>query len=212
MITQIGVHRVQCGNLMDGIDKLMDGQIADLVYSDPPWGEGNLKYWETIRQRHTGDKVRRENPLGPFLDKFFEVSAKYSKNVVIVLYGIQWESQVLEVASKHGLTRRHLCTPKYRAGSALLPVHLHVFSKTPIVIPEGYSEAVESRVGYASIEQRILPFLKSGQLLVDPCTGEGSTSQFAIDHDAVLYGNELNEKRLSKTIAKLTALKKTKRK
>ena len=43
----IGVHRLTNHNLMDGIDDLMVGLQADIALIDPPWGEGNEKYWHT---------------------------------------------------------------------------------------------------------------------------------------------------------------------
>ena len=38
MIFNIGSHKVQCQDIMLGLSSLMLNDIADFVYSDPPWG------------------------------------------------------------------------------------------------------------------------------------------------------------------------------
>jgi 16S rRNA G966 N2-methylase RsmD len=52
MITDIGIHRVQHGDIMNGLDELMEGDKADFIYSDPPWGQGNLTYWQTMNKKN----------------------------------------------------------------------------------------------------------------------------------------------------------------
>jgi len=39
-IYQLGIHRLMCGDStsIDAVDKLMDGQKADMVFTDPPYG------------------------------------------------------------------------------------------------------------------------------------------------------------------------------
>ena len=32
---------------------------AYVFYSDPPWSDGNLKYWATLNNRQTGNKFKR---------------------------------------------------------------------------------------------------------------------------------------------------------
>ena len=70
MITEIGKHKVQCQDVMYGIDDLMGSDKVDFLYSDPPWGQGNLKYWQTINNRHTGMQ-RNEIEYNGFLSKYF---------------------------------------------------------------------------------------------------------------------------------------------
>ena len=48
MITNVKNHKVKNGNIMSGIEDLMLDNKADFIYSDPPWGQGNLRYWQTM--------------------------------------------------------------------------------------------------------------------------------------------------------------------
>ena len=65
MITEIKNHRVRHGNIMDGIDDLMVGNQADFIYSDPPWGQGNLRYWQTMNK-----KMNNASPVEIDYEKF----------------------------------------------------------------------------------------------------------------------------------------------
>ena len=67
MITEIGPHRLRHGNLHDGIGDLMLGERADIVYADPPWGPGNLKFWQTMNHKMTGAE-----PLPTDIDAFLD--------------------------------------------------------------------------------------------------------------------------------------------
>lgn len=52
----LGKHRLMCGDStsIDAVDKLMDGQKADMVYTDPPYGISIVK----------GSKVGGDKPFG----------------------------------------------------------------------------------------------------------------------------------------------------
>ena len=70
MITQIGKHRIQHGDIMDGIDNLMETKQADFIYTDPPWGKGTLKYFKTLNKKQTG--LESEDwSWSEFLEKLF---------------------------------------------------------------------------------------------------------------------------------------------
>ena len=204
MIQDIQQHRVQNGNLMDGVAPLMQGDAADLIYSDPPWGGGNLKYWETKRLKDTGAAVRRDNPLEPFLIKFFDIAQAYAKNVVIVEYGKQWADTVKAIAAQRMLG--HLCTATtlYKSGSKLLPMDLHLFAKRPSAVAidlKAYVASVEGTHGWATVVAASTPFASPGGIVLDPCCGLGYSARMAVHHGMRFRGNELNAKRLEKTVA-----------
>ena len=80
-ISQIGPHRVRHGSVMDSLDELMGAEKADLIYSDPPWGQGNVKYWQTMNKKMTGSEPV-DIDFDAFLGRLFEVYRKYAKNLV----------------------------------------------------------------------------------------------------------------------------------
>jgi hypothetical protein len=208
VITEIGPHRVKCGNILDGIDDLMSNNVVDIVYSDPPWLQSHMKYWETIRLRHNPTEVRRDNQLEPFLDMFFKIAITYSTNLVFVEYALKGEFLINTHAEKAGLYRQALIVTLYKSGSKLLPMHLHVFTKRPITLPEGYIESVSLTSGIDTVMNAIKPFIVPRGTILDHCCGLGTTARAALKTGMVFRGNEINPKRLQKTIEVLNARKK----
>jgi hypothetical protein len=202
MIKSIGKHKVQHANVMNGIDKLMEGQLAQIVYSDPPWGQGNLSYWQTMNNKMTGAEKEHVD-YNNFLNQIFSIAYKYSKDIVFIEYGIQWEKDIIELGTKHGLKHIGLAHPIYRSGSRMLPLHLHIFAKSNVQLPNGYLDSIKDTYGLETLKRAIKPFVKEGEIILDPCCGMGYCAQMAIDNNMVFRGNELNEKRLSKTINRL---------
>jgi len=204
MIQQIGKHRVQCQDIMLGIDKLMGNDIADFVYSDPPWGQGNLTYWQTINKRHTGKNPNEIN-YEQFLPHFFKLVAKYSKDLIIIEYGIGWRNDLIRIAAQAGYKHGGVTVSYYKSGSKLLPLDMHIFSKSGKyhLTPE-FIDICAKHNGQTLVH-KVFELLcpKDAKIILDPMCGMGYTAQAAIDAGYAFRGNELNEKRLSKTIARL---------
>ena len=202
MIQEIGLHKVKHGNVMSGIDDLMNGEKADIIYSDPPWGAGNLKYWQTLNLKDNGTP-RNDVELDAFLAQIFSICQKYAKDVVLIEYGVRWEQEIKDMGAKYGLVHNGIAELLYRSGSKLLPLHLHIFSKSKLVLPVSYIENLKGSYGLDTLRKAIAPFAQQGKIVLDPCCGMGYTAQIAIDNGMVFRGNELNKKRLSKTIKRL---------
>lgn len=201
-IKSIGKHKVQHDDVMNGIDKLMGSEVATVFYSDPPWGQGNISYWQTMNNKMNGAD-RKEIDYNEFLNQIFGLAKKFAKNLVFIEYGIKWEKDIIDLASKYGLNHIVTTNPIYRSGSRMLPLHLHVFAKKVIELPIGYVESIKDTYGMDTLRKATAPFVKAGDILLDPCCGMGYCAQIAIDNNMVFRGNELNSKRLQKTIARL---------
>lgn len=200
---QVGRHRVRHGDVYDDLDELMQGDNADLFYSDPPWGEGNLKYWQTMNNKMNGEPVKQVD-LGRFLERVIDVSVSHTSDDAVIFfeYGCRWHDQFCSVAEQHGL--KHICSTEMVYGSGNHPVMSIVFDKHGTHgIPDGYQEKVYHTKGYSSLLAAIEPFLGNSASIMDPCCGLGYTAKFAVDHGLRFYGNELNMKRLERTISRL---------
>ena len=199
-ISQIGPHRVRHGSVMDSLDELMGAEKADLIYSDPPWGQGNVKYWQTINKKMTGSEPV-DIDFDEFLGRLFEVYRKYAKNLVLIEYGKRWHDQFLGLADRSGF--KCLGEVEMVYDSKNLPLDFFVLAKTPIALPKGYFEGIYHTKGMASLRASVPSLLHSGNLVLDPCCGMGYTAQISVDNNAIFRGNELNEARLEKTKARL---------
>lgn len=66
-----GNHRVLCGDatILNDVEKLMDGQLADMVFTDPPY---NVDYGNTTRNKVRAGKQRGRDILNDNLGEAFE--------------------------------------------------------------------------------------------------------------------------------------------
>lgn len=203
-VTKVGKHTVMHSDIMKSdIKKLLKGKKVDMMYSDPPWGAGNLRYWQTINKRQTGDSPNDVN-LVLFLHKIFDIATNHVKGVVFMEYGIKWRDDIKALIKEYKLKDIATIPLQYKSGSNLLPLDLHVFSKTKQELPQAYIDSVANTHGYNTLTKvfSLYPDMK-GVTILDPCCGMGYTAQIAVDRGMTFYGNELNSKRLEQTIKRL---------
>ena len=210
-VTTIGPHRVRLGDVTTGIADLMGGDTADLLYSDPPWGAGNIKYWATMNRKMTG-RVVEPAPLDTFLSAIFGIAQRYARRYVLIEYGVRWRDEIQNRGKAAGLTPRGVIDIRYRGtskGDGLLPLDLHVFTVGAQPIPPGYADGVRGSHGFDGVKRafgplaRIVTADRPGAIGLDPCCGMGYTAEACKTFGLAFRGNELNEKRLGKTIARL---------
>ena len=207
MINTIGPHRVRHGDLMQDLEGLIDCPV-DMVYSDPPWGEGNLKYWGTMNYKMTGQVVHPAD-LSPFLERYFCVTTDALKpdGIMFLEYGLRWRPLILDFAKRFGLIVHGIAQPFY--GSPKRPLDLFIMRKVPHVLQEsishGYVASIKGTSGYATLHAAAAPYCRPGMVVLDPCCGLGYTARLAINYQMKFIGNELNSARLEKTILKLRA-------
>ena len=202
MIKNIGKHRVRHGDVMENLDELIDGKV-DIMYSDPPWGQGNLRYWQTMNKKMTGAE-KKDIEYWAFIKRILEVADLYVKDdgMVFIEYGLQWTDDIIDIAKERGFHLLEVIEMVYSSENR--PLNLILLSKNPdIEIKKEYIDSVYHTKGFKSLQRAITPFAQKGMTILDPCCGMGYTAQFALDNGMRFIGNELNRKRLQKTIDRL---------
>lgn len=205
MITEINGHKVQNGDIMQGIDKLMQNEKADFIYSDPPWGLGNLKYWQTMNYKMNNIE-RKKVEFEEFIFTFFSIIKKYAKDRVVIEYGIRWREVIENLSKQFGFFYNGHATSFYKSGSKLLPVDIHFLTKTEkIIINKNLIDTCKEKNGLDLVEGIFDLYCKEDtKLVLDPMCGMGYTAQASINRGYKFRGNELNYKRLQKTIKRLS--------
>lgn len=205
MVRTINGHRVRCGDVYDNLDELFDGEKVDVMYSDPPWGEGNLKYWQTMNHKMTGAE-KKPVDLNAFINRICEVATKYVKTggLIFIEYGCKWNESFIEVANQHGLKLAGNVEMLY--GNPKRPLMLNIFTNgdSDFVATDEYLASIYHKTGFQSLEAALGPVTKKGMRILDPCCGLGYTAKFAVKHGLTFYGNELNAKRLETTIERIS--------
>jgi len=203
MIKNIGKHRIRHGDIHDekGIATLVGNRKADIYYSDPPWGSGNLKYWDTMNKKMNNIDTSTGNfDVDVFLKTVLSHAADKTEGWVVIEYGKRWIQKVIDFAEEAGLT---YCTQIETVYSGQnLPMEIIFFhtegkmplDATPIYHLKGYK-----------CTREVFKLLRpaDGGLGMDLCCGMGYTAQACIDNNMSFVGNELNRARLEKTITRL---------
>lgn len=206
MITNIKNHRVQNQNVMLGIDNLMQGRKANIFYSDPPWGQGNISYWQTLNKRHNNIDPENIN-YNDFLNQIFNLATKHTSGIVIIEYGIKWENDLISIGVNHNLDHLGVAEVLYKAGSKLLPHHVHFFKTKDYNWNGNINEVINKISGRLGdlkcVMDSVEPFVVSGGIVLDPCCGLGMSAEMAMLVNMDFRGNELNHKRLQTTMNKL---------
>lgn len=198
MIKQIGVHRVSDACITSNqVDELMAGMRARVLYSDPPWGDGNLKYWATINERMTG---RRFSPLtySQLLSRLKDLIQRYVTGHVFIETGKRFVDRAL-ADFKPVINRAHAYKIKYRSGSRFIENYLiHGWTNDSGAAPFDFDPT--GMAGYSVVERCIHEVSLPQEIVFDPCCGMGYSARAAVNAGMRFFGNEFNTARLEKTI------------
>lgn len=193
MMISINPHRLLCGDITTGcVGGLMGDELADAIYSDPPWGPGNQQYWHTMRER--GAAPRTSWP--DFLLAFCGVCATYRKPAapVFVEMGMRWADELDAAMLRAGLPRQRRWVVTYGPKKNPLPVTLNLYGPLDIEIAMP-DPAHGEPVTRAVLEAVVRP----GAIVLDPCTGLGMTARITHRLGGVFRGTEMNAARLERT-------------
>lgn len=196
-IMHYGKHKVTNASIADtDIDNMLQNERVSILYSDPPWGDGNLNYWATMNQKMNGQKVTQLT-YDQLIFRLNQLIHTYVDGYVFIETGVRWENELakaLEQTTKEIKIFRTL----YRSGSRILENSLiagvtnaryHINAN-----PTGMT-------GYPVPLHCIQSCNVSNGVVLDPCCGLGYTARAAIECNLSFRGNEFNLKRLQKTIA-----------
>lgn len=199
---QIGEHRVRHGDVADAdLAQFLGGTKADVFYTDPPWGSGTLKYFNTLNKKQNKGTVEAQIlEVDTFCDLLLDLAVAHTDGWVLIEYGVKWVEKIKQMAERKGL---HYCgqvTGMYN--NKTLPFELLAY-RTDAPRPIDLS-ALAGEGGYTFVK-RAFEAMKpeEGGIGMDLCCGMGYTARACIDNGMTFIGNELSEHRLQKTIHRL---------
>lgn len=169
--------------MLDDLDSLFyDGEKASCMYSDPPWGQGNLKYWRTMNQQ-SGHEVNWID----FLNRLKFLYQKHVEGPLFLETGKRFVNDLINVFGQPDV--QYTCV----YGAKRTENILMCFGATPS-IDLAYKSGVD--LVYSCLASYAESFPAS---VFDPCVGLGNTAKACKKIGSTLYANELNEKRMLKT-------------
>jgi len=189
-IEVIGRHRVLCGDSTTGaVRTLMGDEKADVVYTDPPWGQALLTSFATMA------KITPRLPWRGFVDELARVIVEAAKPgaPIFVEIGTRWEKDVLAAMGLYGMSLRRRWEVTYGPNKDPRPSLLLLFgADVEVTMPTPAHGEPVTRAALAAV-------VREGTVVLDPCTGLGMTARVTHSLGGAFRGVELNPERLERT-------------
>jgi hypothetical protein len=187
-------HVIACGDLEagDGLRLIDRFGAPDLVYSDPPWNDGNAGAFRSKAG------IPRKVNFTEFLDQLLTV-VRMARRDVFLEMGIANTPHLMDLAELHGgeVVRRWPIT-YYRRHPCML---LHLRWQGPAADVDGLAGMDDEDTPGAALKACMRP----GDVVMDPCTGRGLTAFTVATAGRTFHGLELSPWRMSCTLTRLAA-------
>lgn len=213
MLKKINNHIVQCSDIMKDQTQLLDmikGKV-DILYCDPPWGDGMIKFFNTLRKKQTNTFSENlpENKI--FLNRLAVLTLQSKAKFICIENGNKWSFETEETFKVNGFF--HVATINGYYDKPKKPMKVHLFlnldqieNKNKEYIEELKNKFITSatdKSGFELVESVFFSCLGNNlkdKTVFDLCCGFGLTAKIAKKHGMNFVGNEVNQKRLDKTI------------
>lgn len=203
-IATLGDHRFLCGDITLGAVQILMGEdLADVIYSDIPWGPGNQKYWHTMNMVGSSPRTSWTEFLLHFANACSIVRAPMAP--VFVEMGCRWVADLDHAMGRHGLNLIDRWAITYGPKSKPLPNTLSLYAPSPSSLSIAYPLQIHRRMPTPPhgepVTQAVLETVVSpGMIVLDPCTGLGMTARITHKLGGKFRGTELNSARLARAI------------
>lgn len=180
------------GDVTDGaLSTLMAGELADVVYGDPPWGQGLLRIFASMAN------VAPRFAWRGFLDALAVaiVTVRKPTAPVFLEMGCRWEDDLVSAMRLAGLPLRNRWAVAYGSRSKPCPSLLLLFGPTDVSVT-----MPTPPMGEPMTRAALVPVVRAGTVVLDPCTGLGMTARITHTLGGNFRGLELNPNRLGKTM------------
>jgi hypothetical protein len=175
---------------------MLRGEKVDVLYTDPPWGDRFMAYFQTLKKRMDGVDAPQITH-DQLYDRIGELIHRYVRGYVFIETGLEWKTYVTRQLASAGVRKIHAYRTRYQSGAKVLDNVLLAGTTTK----KGVRLQFET-YGEPKLEARCIAAVAvKGGIVLDPCCGMGFTAEAAIINRMRFRGNEYTQKRLDKTIA-----------
>jgi len=203
---KIKSHILTQGNIKgDQLRKALDQHFpsgVDVLYTDPPWGQGTIKYWNTLNKKNTGDDTEIlsvEQIETIIVDYIME----YVKQYGFIIYGKREAAGMMARLTKTGLRDIELIPRTYNSGSKRLPNVVITF-RTPLAPAIDWRSLLEGTNDMDTLRIVCDQLAGKAKTVLDMFIGIGDYLKMLDRYGFTVVGNELNSARLEKAIAKIS--------
>ena len=194
------IHKITVGNKINGqLEKMLDGlPKAEFCYTDPPWGNGNLKYWKTINEKMTGQSIGQIDQ--EHLEKIVVRNiVNYVQHYAFIVYGIkQADSLMQKLDLEKNVTNVQYIEKKYHnLENCVIAITLN---NSPVI---DWKNKLTYQNGIKGLDVVCQEFAGKYTICLDMFVGIGYYLKVLDKYGFTVYGNELNQARLDKAFKKV---------
>ena len=205
-VIAVGPHRFAVGTVADGaVQAVLGGARADIMYSDPPWGPGLLKTFQTEAGKKMAAFIQQN--WTDFLRSFCMVSTMHVDGPVFVEMGLKWVDELAAAMQAAGIDEQARYTAFY--GSPKRPSALWLGWKPQPEVRRARWASIaakldlEGQAGAKLVRHALAPWIDEQprhKIVLDPCTGLGLTARTAASLGYYFAGVEPDRTRLNRAV------------
>jgi hypothetical protein len=203
---EVGRHRITQGNIAGGQLQRMLASLpmADFAYTDPPWGTGNLRYWDTMNKKATGDEIAQidQHELEGIV---CDTICRYVRHYAFIVYGKREADSLASMFfQRPNVSAVQIIPKQYRSGSKWMDNV--VIAVTLNDAPErDWLPVLKDKNGMDGLKVICNEFAGKYQYALDMFIGIGYYLKALDRAGFTVYGNELNRARLEKASGRIRA-------
>lgn len=196
-ITNLNIKDAQVEkNIKDNFPKGLD-----FCYTDPPWGDGNLRYWKTMHSKMSGvdEELLSQEELE---NRFVSLIVENVKDYAFIVYGKkQMQSCVHKLCARKEVKDVQIYSKKYQSGQKWLEnvVICVTLNNAEIV---DWSE-LKDKNGLDGLKYVCQKFQSRYNTCLELFVGIGGYLKMLHEHNFTVCGNEMNTARLTKALSRL---------
>ena len=198
-------HFLTHGNITDPrVDqniKLNFPNGIDFCYTDPPWGNGNLKYWDTINKKMTGDSVSQINQ-DTLENRVVDLICTHVNNYAFIVYGVrEADSIITKLKQKSNVRDIQYYEKTYKSGGKdMKNCVITIALNTAPIVDFSFLKGEKGLKGLKLICEK---FKEKYKTALDLFIGIGYYLKMLDSYGFTVIGNELNSSRIQKAISKV---------
>jgi len=170
----------------------------DFCYTDPPWGNGNLKYWKTINKKATNfnSDLITQNELEI---KIVNLITENVINYAFIIYGVSVANSLIKKFKNNPKVKDVQYYEKKYANNFKNCTICVTLNEAPII---DFSFLKDTK-GLQSLKLICEKFKDKYKSVLELFIGIGYYLKVLHKYNFVVVGNELNNARLNKAISKI---------
>ena len=202
MVQAIGRHRVSCESIENAPhSSLLEGRQAHVLYTDPPWSNRMMSYFDTLRSKQTNEGGDGNISAEDMLDELASIINTHVDGYVFVFWTVR--NKLAHERLEPVLSWMEEQHPLYTGGDGDERKYALLCGATSPeyqfnVNVNGMNGLDVTRAIFEAVGQR-------GEFAYDPMCGQGNTAVGAIENGMRFAGNEFNRKRVNDTVDRIKA-------